>query len=672
MRIIIYLSIGLLIASHSFGQSEQIARSQIGEVTVYKSGARVKRTAEVSLEKGSTRLLIPGISHKMNAESIQASLSKDITIVSVTYELDFLDTLQRNEALDKLQGSLDVIDKELVILDMQKNVYKAERFAILNNSKLSSDEKISVSDIEALANLYRSRLFEIDSTILELDRSRRKLLEQKVPYLKQITEFNEEEDYPTVTVVMNLIADKLVPDSKLELFYNIGEAGWEAFYDARVEDVNTDLGLSYNAKVFQDTGEDWDDVKLSLSTGDPQYSNVKPDLRPFYLGSSNTSYSRSSKRTDFEPVFSENMVSKSNTPGISGRVVEEESGLSAIGATVIVKQDGVIISGAVTDFDGYYQVKNLSPGMYDVEISYVGFMNTRTEGVQLSADRGASINASLYSDSEVLSEMVVVGYKVPLIEVDNTTSGRTISASEISGLEGRVSGVSTRGSRSSKVDYYVDDERLVDSRSEVSKQLTNVVFEVEDAYSIPSNKKPYDVHLLNYSIPADYTYYAAPKIREEAYLIANINNWSDYDLLNGKVNIYFKGVYQGFSAIETGELGDTLSFSVGKDSDILIRRILDKEYSSKSFLGNYVREQKGYSISVRNNKSYPVRMIVEDQIPISQRDNIKIENYEIEGASLDEDTGKVSWNLEVTSQNQRSIDFNYRVRYPKYMRLSLD
>ena len=90
-------------------------------MTVYKSGARVKRTAEVSLEKGSTRLLIPGISHKMNAESIQASLSKDITIVSVTYELDFLDTLQRNEALDKLQGSLDVIDKELVILDMQKN-----------------------------------------------------------------------------------------------------------------------------------------------------------------------------------------------------------------------------------------------------------------------------------------------------------------------------------------------------------------------------------------------------------------------------------------------------------------------------------------------------------------------------------------------------------------------
>ena len=65
-------------------------------------------------------------------------------------------------------------------------------------------------------------------------------------------------------------------------------------------------------------------------------------------------------------------------------------------------------------------------------------------------------------------------------------------------------------------------------------------------------------------------------------------------------------------------------------------------------------------------------MIVEDQIPISQRDNIKVENYEIEGASLDEDTGKVSWNLEVTSQNQRSIDFNYRVRYPKYMRLSLD
>ena len=43
-------------------------------------------------------------------------------------------------------------------------------------------------------------------------------------------------------------------------------------------------------------------------------------------------------------------------------------------------------------------------------------------------------DASLYADSEVLSEMLVVGYKVPLIEVDNTTSGRTITAAEISGL----------------------------------------------------------------------------------------------------------------------------------------------------------------------------------------------------------------------------------------------
>ncbi len=680
MKKVITVLLGLCMVLGMDAQIEKTIESSISEVTVYKSGARVLRTANFPLDKGRSKLSFTGISSKMNAESIQASLSDDVTIVSVTYELDYLDTIQKNAQINTLTKALKALEASSVVYDMKTKVLKSERSAIIGNSRLSTSEKISVEDIEALADLYRNRLYEIDSLLLDLSLLNKQLDIQKIPLLKQLKDYQQEDYIPSVTVILDVTTKTSIEQVALELYYNIGEAGWEAFYDARITDVNTALGLSYNAKVFQNTGEDWKDVKLKLSTGDPKSTNAKPVLRPFYLGASNSRYSDYSTVNSFKPVFSKIMVSESAVSSIQGKIIEEESGLGAIGATILVKQHGSIITGAVSDFDGNFQITDLEPGTYDVEIDYVGFMSSRTEGIQVEHSRAVNLDVSLMPDTEVLSEFVVVGYKVPLISADNTTSGATISSSDIARLPGtsggsvtsRVSGVSVKGSRRNKSKYYVDGMRVSDSRSEVNRQLSNVVFQVEDAYSIPSNNKPYDVHLLKYEIPADYTYYAAPKVREEAYLIANVMDWSAYDLLDGRVNIYFKGVYQGFSAINTEALGDTLSFSVGKDNDILVQRKIDKAFSSKSFLGNYIKEQKAFTIKVRNNKSYPIKVIIEDQIPISQRDNIRVEDYEIGNAILEEDSGKVRWLLEVQAAEKKELQLQYRVKYPKFMHLVLD
>ena len=680
MKKVIIVLLGLCMVLGMDAQIERTIESSISEVTVYKSGARVLRTAKFPLDKGRSKLSFTGISSKMNAESIQASLTDNVTIVSVTYELDYLDTIQKNAQIDTLTKALNALEASSVIYDMKTKVLKSERSAIIGNSRLSSSEKISVQDIEALADLYRNRLYEIDSLLLDLSLLNKQLDVQRIPLLKQLKDYQQEDYIPSVTVILDVTTKTSVEQVSLELYYNIGEAGWEAFYDARITDVNTALGLSYNAKVFQNTGEDWKDVKLKLSTGDPKSTNAKPVLRPFYLGASNSRYSDYSTVNSFKPVFSKIMVSESAVSSIQGKIIEEESGLGAIGATILVKQYGDIITGAVSDFDGNFQITDLEPGTYDIEIEYVGFMSSRTEGIQVGHSRAVNLDVSLRPDTEVLSEFAVVGYKVPLISADNTTSGATISSSDIARLPGtsggsvssRVSGVSVKGSRRNKSKYYVDGKRVSASRSEVNRQLSNVVFQVEDAYTIPSNNKPYDVHLLRYEIPADYTYYAAPKVREEAYLIANVMDWSAYDLLDGRVNIYFKGVYQGFSAINTEALGDTLSFSVGKDNDIMVQRKVDKAFSSKSFLGNYIKEQKAYTIKVRNNKSYPIKVIIEDQIPISQRDNIRVEDYEIGNAILEEDSGKVRWLLEVQASEKKELQLQYRVKYPKFMHLVLD
>jgi hypothetical protein len=160
---------------------------------------------------------------------------------------------------------------------------------------------------------------------------------------------------------------------------------------------------------------------------------------------------------------------------LQGKVTENESGLGAIGATVLVKRGGVQITGGVTDFDGNYSIPNLDPGTYDVEVSYVGFASSRTTGVVLYVNRIVKLDVTLVPDSEIIDEFVVVGYKVPLIEVDNTTGGKTVTAEEIANLPGKSIGsivstvagvasvdgnVNVKGSRSNATDYYVDGIRV--------------------------------------------------------------------------------------------------------------------------------------------------------------------------------------------------------------------
>ena len=75
--------------------------------------------------------------------------------------------------------------------------------------------------------------------------------------------------------------------AKFKLDYQTGSAGWYAAYDARVDNIEEPLQLDYNAFVYQNSGEDWEDIKLTISTGTPRQNKVKPKLNPWNLFTQN-------------------------------------------------------------------------------------------------------------------------------------------------------------------------------------------------------------------------------------------------------------------------------------------------------------------------------------------------------------------------------------------------
>jgi uncharacterized protein YjbK len=109
---------------------------------------------------------------------------------------------------------------------------------------------------------------------------------------------------------------------------------------------------------------------------------------------------------------------------------------------------------------------------------------------------------------------------------------------------------------------------------------------------------------------------------------------------------------------------DTLSFTLGKDKGVVVERIQIESFQEKNFFGNKVTETKGWDITVRNTKSTEINISVLDQIPLSSNEDIEIDLEERSGASFDESTGKLKWNIKLEPGQAKTLRFIYDLTYP--------
>ena len=160
---------------------------------------------------------------------------------------------------------------------------------------------------------------------------------------------------------------------------------------------------------------------------------------------------------------------------ISGKVVDEK-GQPIPFANIFIVENGIPTgSGSTTDFDGFYSIKPLSPGAYDVKFSNVGFTSIIKTGVLVKNDKTTYLDQKLEPSSLKIEEVKVIRYKVPLIDAGATSTQTTMTSKDIQNLPTRnvtdiastTAGVkkkggelSFRGSRGDAVVYYVDGIRV--------------------------------------------------------------------------------------------------------------------------------------------------------------------------------------------------------------------
>ncbi|MET0463083.1 MAG: mucoidy inhibitor MuiA family protein [Chitinophagaceae bacterium] len=527
--------------------------SKIEKVTVFLQGAQVERTARQTLQPGKYNIIFNDVSPLIDKQSIQLKAEGKLTVLSVTHQLNHLKEQQVEGTIKDLEIQKEQLQEKISIESNLKSVYTQEEAMIIKNQSIKGERTtLKVAELKEAVDFQRARLTELYQKVLESTKTQKKLSAEMEKVDQQLKALHQKKNLSTSDIIVALDVKENTSAAFL-LTYLINQSSWYPTYDIRVKDISQPLALQMKANLQQQSGEDWKEVKLVLSTGNPKEKGTKPDLQPWYLR--------------------------------------------------------------------YYIPAN------DLSRALSG----KAAGIRV---RGASS----------LEEVVVVGY-------------------------------GAAGNRDDNDEQYEQKLRKKENtavNTTTVYQPTSTTFEVELPYTVPDDGKLYTVDINQFDLNATYEYYAAPKLDQNAYLTAKITDWQDLNLLPGEANLFFEGTFLGKSLLDLAKADDTLSLSLGRDKGVVVKRTLLKEFSSRKFLGSNKTDIRQYETIVRNNKQQAIKIVVEDQFPVSTSKEIEIDKLNYPAGKLEDDTKKVSWSVVLEPKKEQKLQFGYSVKYPKDRIVQLD
>jgi len=522
----------LLVAAPVFAGDDLKISSTITEVNVYRQRAQLHQLGAANVKAGDNVIVFTGLSQYIIPNSVSVKGEGKGIIQSVRHRVNYLSQTAEPVRVVQIRDSIRLIGEELSVTGDELFVYAEEEKAILRNGQLGSEhEAFGVENIHELADFYRKRLTEVRILRRGVIKRQTQLNERIVNFNNELVNIQAERAQPTQEVVVAFKADA-ASSIKLELTYLVTGVSWDPFYDVRVANTASPIALTLKATVTNNTGIDWKQVKLTLSTAQNDGSHSAPILNPQYV--------------------------------------------------------------------------YMNQPVYD----------------QLRDRKAMEADSRAYSPAPAPA------------------------------------------GKSNSMDYEEDKPQASQSSTDyttVSENTLALEFDISIPYDIPADGKGTQVDIYTQDVKGDYKYYSVPKMDCETYLVAYIHQ----DLLRGKANVYFEGTFVGETFINTDNPQDSMKISLGRDPKVQVAREQVKEFSKRKVIGGNIEQTSAYQLTIRNNKKETVTLSLQDQFPVSQNADIKIELLDAGGATVDTPAGKLSWNLTLQPGEKKVITFRYEATYPK-------
>ena len=627
---LMFMAMALLLVTVAKAENKKVT-PELKHVTVFTNGAQVERTHSMNLMAGEQIVTFTGLSPYTDVKSMQIKAHGKLTVLGVNYRTVHPDSLQRIKQLrDAEQKVKQTNDKERE-MKSQLEVVNAQLEMLKTNCSTGNRTAVTpLANIKELNTYYAQEMLELKKKAISIN--------QELAKLAEIREKQEKTADSIAHLKLKTITEaelKLqVPQAgkvDFTLTYYVKNAGWYPTYDIRSEGVSQPLQLSYKANMFQNTKEEWKNIPVTLSSANPNRSNVAPELRTYWLD-----YGRSAPRYD----SGEDMEG-----GVSG-VVTDDKGEPIIGATVKVSGTSL---GTVTDSNGRYSI-TLPRDKKILTFSYIGYL---TKHVRL--DGNTTVNVKLAEDNTVLHDVVVVGYGTKSKKASRNMAKLNAESAD----EGEVLRASAK-----------PESSLIAVKEQ--KAQFGYEFEIKQPLTMSSDGKTTTTEIARYQLPAKYQYLGIPRADKDAFLVADATEWQQYSLLEGEANVYFENSFVGKTILDPMVVNDTLHFSLGRDNGIRIQRTKVSGRSTRRLLSTTQEQDLTWRITVKNSRKEVVSLTLRDQIPVSENSNITVTTEELSGGQLNKTTGIVEWQLQLQPSEQRELIVAYRVKYPKSRWLNVE
>ncbi len=507
--------------------------SKAKEVTVFTSGAQVTRTATAQVAAGQSEVRIMGLSPYIDSKSVQVKAKgSGLTIMSVSQQKNYVEKSQTDKEVEALKKQKDDISTKISIERTNNEVADAElSFIQANQTITGADQSLSIATLKQTNDYYRERIKTLKLQKIDTDKKIAELEKQKTAIDKQINELNgRKNDEATGMIVVKLNA-AAATNCSFEISYVVRNASWTPAYDIRVNNVDEPVQLVYKADIRQNTKEKWDNVKLTLSTANPNASG--------------------------------------EAPALSSYILKERPQMVAFGAA---------------------------------KRSYKPMLMAK------------SVANETMMDAAMPMELEEEAAAPQVVQSDN---------------------------------------------------MTTKEFKIKMPYTLNSSNQSSQVEIENYKLKATFEYYCAPKLDKDAFLMANVTDWVKLNLMSGDANLFFENTFVGKTRIESTRQNDTLKLSLGRDKSILVTREAVKDYTSTKTLSSKREVERGWKISVKNNKKTAIKLAVHDQMPVSGQSDIEVTSLGTDGAPKNETTGELVWKMDLNAGEKKDVTFRYKVKYPK-------
>ena len=514
---------------------EQPVTSKVSAAKVFLSGAQVSRTASASITAGSTTLIFTGLSQNIDAQSIQVNGKGGFSILSVNHRINYLSESPKKKEIEDLETKIKKLEKDWAFEKAMQDVWVNEEQLLNKNSSIGGQQNgITAAQLLAVNDYVRERLKATKTNWLLQQEKMAELGKEADKLRAQLAQYQAEQPQPTSEIVVEIDAPVEVAAS-FTLTYFVGNAGWTPAYDLRAKNTSDPIELLMKAQVVNSTGEAWEKVDLSLSSGNPT------------LGG--------------------------NMPTLSAWVLQQP-----------------------------YTIQTVST-------------------------RGRKDKAMM----------------------DDVPQAAPRSQMESAGAELR----------------YEDMDVSIEVANTVVYNTTTVEFAIDAPFSVPADGMAHTVAVKTHKVPALFKHYCTPKLDKDAFLYARTTGWEDLNLIPGQANVFFEGTYVGQSFLNVQSTSDTLDVSLGRDKGVVVERIRRKSTNDKAVIGGKRTIIVGFDINVRNTKGSAIDIEVRDQHPLSPRSEIKVELKEKGDATVNEQTGQLTWNIRVEPKSTKKLGFAYQVEHPK-------